>query len=685
MAASGLALSLGRVFGAPVGGERPNILFILTDDQRWDALGCMGHPFLKTPNLDRIRNEGALFANAFVTTSLCSPSRASFLTGCYAHTHGVMQNEKRDFDFAATPSFPQYLQKGGYHTGFIGKWHMNVKSDPRPGFDYWLSFRGQGKYTDPQLNENGKEFKAKGYMTDLLTGYALKFLENSSADEPFCLYLSHKAVHQPFTPAPRHANLWPDVQIKEPASYRDTFQDKPEWMRSAYGAKAARIVNDQQEQARDEGPAKPPGPWNGRRKPELDYYRAIEAIDEGVGKVLALLEKQGRLDNTVIVFAGDNGYFWGEHRRGDKRLMYEEALRIPLLMRYPKLVKAGTAVQQMALNIDLAPTLLDLAGQSKPPQMQGQSWRPLLKGDASNWRKSFLYEYWVDLTPVIPRIVGVRTEDWKLVRYPDLKDLDELYDLHSDPHELHSLVKSEVYQAKHQELSKELDRLMDETGYHQTKWKPLPLGGGAKRGGKVVLAYDFAKLNGQTVPDVSGNKNAGQLVNGTLVPGRAGGQALKLAGKGHIDVKASPSLNLNGHYWTYEAWIKAEADGVVVARGGHNLGLALFLEKGKPSFAVRSGRCFVAQAAESVLGQWVHVAGVFDRNSATIYVNGEPAGHVTLPFRILRDPKETMQIGADLTTPVDPVAGQGAFRGLIDSVRVHNHALSAEEIRGRAK
>ena len=169
--------------------ERPNIIFILTDDQRWDAMGCMGHPFLKTPNMDRIRNEGVLFSNAFVTTSLCSPARASFLTGAYAHTHGVVGNWGCEFDHDETPSFPRLLREAGYHTAFVGKWHMGKDDQPRPGFDYWLSFAGQGVYTNPSLNENGRPFKAKGYMTDILTRYAVRFIKEER-DKPFCLYLS---------------------------------------------------------------------------------------------------------------------------------------------------------------------------------------------------------------------------------------------------------------------------------------------------------------------------------------------------------------------------------------------------------------------------------------------------------------------------------------------------------------
>jgi arylsulfatase A-like enzyme len=590
-----------------------------------------------------------------------------------------MQNEKRDFDFAATPSFAQLLQQDGYRTGYIGKWHMAGTSEPRPGFDYWLSFRGQGVYNDPSLNENGREFKATGYMSDLLTDYALQFLDGAPEGQPFCLYLSHKAVHGPFTPATRHAGQWPEEALPEPPNYRDDFSDKPEWMRNAYGGRAARVVNNRAVENNRETPPIPP--WDGRRKAALDYYRAITAVDEGVGKILVLLEKQGRLDNTVVVFAGDNGFFWGEHRRGDKRLMFEEALRIPLLIRYPSLVKPGSTIERMALNIDLAPTLLDLAGLPVPAHMQGRSWRPLFAGNEAGWRTSFLYEYWVDLTPVIPRIIGVRTDGWKLVRYPDLEDIDELYDLRTDPHELHNLVQDPAHATTYRQMAGELERLLAETGYAATKWTTEPLGRKAQREGKAVLDYDFARSADGQVPDASGSQNPGRIVSGSLLAGRNGRLALRLDGKGCVEVDPSPSLRLDNRYWTYEAWVKAEADGVVVARGGHNLGLVLFFEQGKPSFAMRqSGESHVAQAAQDVLGKWVHLAGVFDQDGVRIYVDGVLAGQTDGAFRTISDPKEPMQIGADTGTPVDAVAKEGRFRGLIERVRIHNHALSGEQI-----
>ncbi|MDT8391268.1 MAG: sulfatase [Lentisphaeria bacterium] len=444
--------------------QRPNIIFILTDDQRWDAMSCLGHPFLKTPNMDRIRREGALFKNAFVTTSLCSPARASFLTGAYAHSHGVIGNWGCEFDHEETPSFPRVLKDAGYETAFVGKWHMGKNARPRPGFDYWLSFRGQGVYTDPTLNENGREFHAKGYITDLLTDYAVQYI-TKERQKPFCLYLSHKAVHSPFTPAPRHAGDFTDAPLPQPPNTHDTFAGKPAWLRGgpAYskGQNDGATVPD----------STPPQQWDPTEVRRRGYLRTIAAVDDGIGRIFKTLEERGELDRTIIMFAGDNGYFHGEHARGDKRLMYEESIRIPLIMRYPPAVKPNSTVDQMALNIDVAPTLLDLAGVPAPVSMQGRSMVPLLEGETDGWRASFLYEYWMDLTDRVPRMLGVRTEGWKLIRYPDIDDIDEMYDLKNDPYEMTNLALDPNYAGKRERLSLELDRLMKETGYGA---KPIP-------------------------------------------------------------------------------------------------------------------------------------------------------------------------------------------------------------------
>jgi N-acetylglucosamine-6-sulfatase len=438
------------------------------DDLRSDALGCTGHPFVKTPNIDRVRNEGALFKNAFVTTSLCSPSRGSFLTGTYAHVHGVLGQDRvpglanqygvSDPDWSKTPSFAQLLQRAGYETAYVGKWHMDPKADPRPGFDYWLSFKGQGVYVNPELNENGRTFTAEGYLTELLNEQALKFLGRKH-DKPFLLYLSHKAVHGPRTIRPADDDLYSGAEWPKPESADDDLRGKPRWQRAHVSVKAKSQLPG------DVPDALPPAKWDPKNKNRIDYLRLLTSVDEGVGRILALLEEQGQLDNTIFIFAGDNGYFMGEHRFGDKRLMYEESIRIPFLMRYPPLAKAGATIDQMALNIDLAPTLLDLAGAPPASHMQGRSLRPLLEGKTGGWRKSFLYEYWLDLKPTIPDMVGVRTEDWKLVRYPNINDIDEMYDLKTDPHEMHNLFQDPRYAAKLEELTAELNRLMQESGY----------------------------------------------------------------------------------------------------------------------------------------------------------------------------------------------------------------------------
>jgi len=447
---AGMGICAGSA-AASVVAKRPNIIFILTDDQRWDAMSCLGHPFLKTPNMDRLRHEGALYANAFVTTALCSPSRASFLTGAYAHTHGVTSNRGREIDHDKTPSFPRVLREAGYETAFVGKWHMNRRSQPRPGFDYWLSFSGQGVYADPTLNENGRAFKAEGYTTDLLTDFAIAFMKREH-EKPYCLYLSHKAVHSPFIPAPRHAGSYDGVTLPSPPNTQDTFSGKPAWLRGGVAVPgtpaAVQAIPD----------ALTPTQWDPTEQRRRGYWKTLNAVDDGIGRILAALEESGELDHTIIMFASDNGYFHGEHGRGDKRLMYEESIRIPLLIRYPPVVKPNSTVEQMVLNIDVAPTLLDLAGVQAPQTVQGCSTVPLLEGAFAGWRTSFLYEYWVDMTDRVPRLLGVRTDRWKLIRAPDIDDIDELYDLENDPYEMHNLAQDPAYAGQRDALRAELDQ-----------------------------------------------------------------------------------------------------------------------------------------------------------------------------------------------------------------------------------
>ncbi|MBI1787864.1 MAG: sulfatase [Acidobacteria bacterium] len=419
--------------------ERPNILFILVDDLRFDDLGATGHPFVRTPHLDRIAREGARFRNAFVTTPLCSPSRASFLTGLYAHHHGVIDNTARDALSHRLKTFPQQLQRAGYETGYIGKWHMGNDETRRPGFDYWVSFKGQGRYLDPELHENGKTARAPGYVTDIFTDRTVSFIERSRT-KPFFLYLAHKAVHpditqrddgslegeEVFRPAERHKDLYSNEPISRRPNYGRPPADKPALLR----------VFDNLPPL---GPATVTGDDIIRGR-----LRMLMAVEDGMARIFQALEKAGQLDNTLILLAGDNGFFYGEHGLSqERRLAYEESARIPLIARYPRLIRPGRVIESIALNIDLAPTVLELAGAPPLEKTDGRSLAPLFSGDGKPWRDSFLIECFSDR--VFPRIrnmgyQAVRTERWKYIRYTELDGMDELYDLQSDPYELNNLI-----------------------------------------------------------------------------------------------------------------------------------------------------------------------------------------------------------------------------------------------------
>lgn len=401
---------------------RPNLVFILIDDLRFNALSCAGHPFLKTPHIDRLAKEGARFTNAFVTTPLCSPSRGSFLTGQWVRTHKVTGNGDNAALSHQMETYPRLLKGAGYETAYVGKWHMGNDDSPRPGFDRWVSFKGQGVYNDPPINVDGQSSKKTGYMTDLLSDYAVEFV-NRKRDKPFALYLAHKAVHGPFTPAERHARLFENDRIERLPSAKDTLEGKPALRRETPDPNRARAGG---------------GPADEVIKNQL---RCVAAIDEGVGKLLAALEAARQLDNTLVLFTSDNGYFWGEHGLGDKRAAYEESIRIPMVARFPKRIRPGTVISDLVLNTDVAPTMLDLGGASIPKTVQGRSMAPLFGGKAKGWRNGFLCEYFEERNfPRIPSWEAARNKRWKYIHYTGLEGMDELYDLQSDPHEMKNLI-----------------------------------------------------------------------------------------------------------------------------------------------------------------------------------------------------------------------------------------------------
>ncbi len=440
------------------GAQPRNVVFILSDDHRYDAMSFMGHALAKTPHMDAMARQGAHLRNAFVTTSLCSPSRASILTGLYTFRHRVIDNQRLVPD--GTSFFPQYLQQAGYTTGFIGKWHMGAASDdPRPGFDYWFSFKGQGHYYPPNenytLNDNGRRVPQDEYITSLLTEQAIKFLEQQSGqDQPFFLYLSHKAVHGPFTPEPAYKGSLADRPFELPASsqlLRNNLKNRPRWLLDQRNS------------------------WHGMDFPlhsgntveafYKSYCEALRSVDDSIGAVMQQLKKMGIYDETLVIYMGDNGYMFGEHGLIDKRVAYETSSRVPMLMQCPAIIPSGTVLDEVVANIDVAPTVMEAMGLKKPAHMDGQSFLPLALGQSDSWRDYFLYVYyWEQNYPQTPTHFSLRGNRYKYITYYGLWDSDELFDIQADPAEQNNLIHQPEYAETKRNMQQRLYAMMDELG-----------------------------------------------------------------------------------------------------------------------------------------------------------------------------------------------------------------------------
>ena len=428
--------------GAADAADQPNIVFILVDDQRYDELGFI-NPLLDTPNLDALAERGVFFENAVVTTSLCSPSRATILTGQYMHNHGVVDNNTPLRP--GTTTFPELLQAAGYRTALVGKWHMGGLSDePRPGFDHWVSFAGQGTYrpTDrfgnvAMFNVNGERIPQRGYITDELTDYAIEWLDAARDAGPWLLYLSHKAVHSNFTPAERHRDQYSDITLELPASATLDKDNpgRPLWVR-----------NQRNSFHGIEFPYHDPD--TDLLAIQRNYHRTMSAVDDSVGRILGWLDERGETDNTVVIYTSDNGFYFGEHGLIDKRSAYEESMRVPMIVTASGRLPQGKTVSAQVANLDIAPTILDLAGAQIPEQFDGQSFRGLAEGsmDPADWRDETLYEYfWEFNFPHTPTTFAIRTNDFKLIQYHGIWDTDELYDMRADPLEMNNLIADRNY------------------------------------------------------------------------------------------------------------------------------------------------------------------------------------------------------------------------------------------------
>jgi len=477
---------------ASIEGAKPrNVIFILTDDHRYDFMGFTGKvPWLQTPNMDRLANEGAYFENAFVTTSLCSPSRASILTGLYSHTHTVVDNLAADPDDLIF--FPEYLKQAGYQTAFFGKWHMGGETDaPRPGFTHWESFKGQGVYYNPTLNIDGKQvtFSDSTYITDLLTEHAIDWLDHREKEKPFFMYLSHKAVHSEFAPAKRHIGKYADQPISFPPSFRTS--DQPVKGKQNFHFDVEHPETRKEPLRGDDyyGPGRPPD-WQKMQRESWhgvdymyhgaisfpDFYRryceTLLAVDESVGTVLDYLDKNGLAESTLVIYMGDNGFSFGEHGLIDKRHFYEESAKVPFLIRCPELFGGKLRPAAMIQNIDVAPTVLAAAGLKSPDHFQGQSILPLLTDEGVAWRDRIFYEYYWEFDfPQTPTMHGVRTDRYKLIRYHGTWDTNEFYDLQNDPNEMNNLIASPDHQKTIEELSASIYDWLESTGGMQIPLK----------------------------------------------------------------------------------------------------------------------------------------------------------------------------------------------------------------------
>jgi arylsulfatase A-like enzyme len=455
----------------------PNILFIMSDDHAAHAMSCYGSRINVTPNLDRIAAGGMRFDNCFCTNAICTPSRASILTGTYNHVNGATT--------LVTPldgcqvTFPKLMQPAGYQTAVIGKWHLGHGGihDPQ-GFDHWSVLPGQGLYYDPQFLERDGEHVYPGYVTDIITDRCLQWLQARDSSRPFCLLCHHKAPHRPWEPAARHARLYAEQDIPLPETFEDDYSER------ARAAAEARMRIDRDLTLVDVKEPVPPGltpvevkHWKYQRYIK-DYLRCVAAVDESVGCLLDYLDAAGLAQDTIVIYTSDQGFFLGDHGWYDKRFMYEESLRMPFVIRYPRAIAPGTTNTNMILNVDFAPTLLDCAGLAIPEVMQGTSFRPLLHGKLpAGWQTTMYYRYWMHLADHnVFAHYGVRTLRHKLIYYyadalaqPGAVDDPqppewELFDLERDPYELHNVYHDPAYAGVVEELRAELRRLQEQLG-----------------------------------------------------------------------------------------------------------------------------------------------------------------------------------------------------------------------------
>jgi arylsulfatase A-like enzyme len=458
--------------------RQPNILFIMSDDHAAHAISAYGSTINETPHIDRIANEGARFDNCFCTNSICAPSRATILSGVHSHLNGVLTLADR-FD-GRQESFPKLLQNAGYQTAIFGKWHLGHGGHADPtGFDQWAILPDQGLYHDPAFFVMGERVQLEGYATDLITDYSLDWLRGRDRDRPFMLMVHHKAPHRPWEPDARHQTMYEDIDISLPPTFDDDYVNRSNAAKNARMRIESDLYDFDLKQDVPEGlTPREEKIWKYQRYIK-DYLRCVASVDDNVGRVLDYLDREGLADDTIVIYTSDQGFFLGDHGWYDKRFMYEESLRMPFVMRYPREIPAGSAVDAMATNVDFAPTFLDYAGQEPTARMQGASFRGIAAGEepSHDWPAAMYYRYWMHLAHHnVPAHYGIRTPHHKLIYYygealGTTESIDEptepeweLFDLERDPAEMRNVYDDPAYADVVRELTGELHRLKSQYG-----------------------------------------------------------------------------------------------------------------------------------------------------------------------------------------------------------------------------
>ncbi len=677
--------------------DRPNILFIMSDDHGYQAMSCYGSRVNKTPNLDRIAKEGMRFDRCFVTNSICGPSRAVILTGKYSHLNGFVRNGNT-FD-GGQQTVAKILRQSGYQTAVIGKWHL--RSEPT-GFDYYHVLQGQGPYYNPEMRTTNGNVKHTGYTTDIITDVALDWLKKKRDQEkPFFLIYQHKAPHRNWQPGPKYLNKYDDVDIPEPETLFDNYEGRGSAAKmqtmtvekhlTPYDLKLTppRGLTDEQlavwnkayeKKNQEFKAANLDGVdlirWKYQRYAK-DYLRCIDAVDENVGRVLDYLDDTGLAKNTVVFYTSDQGWYLGEHGWFDKRWMYEESFRTPLLIRWPGKTKPGSANLDLAMNLDFAETFLDIAGIDVPKDMQGKSLKPLLEGKTpDDWRKSVYYRYYeFPGAHSVRQHYGVRTKRYKLIYFNNLDEW-EFYDLEKDPYEMKSAYEDPAYAEKIKELKAELKRLRET--YRDDDTVANDRAGAAKKVKlKQVYRLDAKQLESKEQVRV--------------VEGREGGKAVQ-AQRGAIEIVPSSNKALAPDYkpMTLGAWCKPTGDGVLIAQGGASHGYALYVKNGKLEFATRTDGQLQVLTARAALpkDRWSHVVAVLDVNGrAKLQVNGRTVGGrrgKKLGF-VTQAPADSLSIGADTGSLVGEYEEQNTFGGMIQDLRIYWGVLGEDKIAEWAK